>query len=36
VLAETARQAFPPAPDREVAVERPAEGTSPLPEGMAP
>jgi len=36
VLAETARQAALPGPDEQEAGEQPAEGASPLPEGMAP
>jgi drug/metabolite transporter (DMT)-like permease len=36
VLAETARQAALPPPDEQGAGEQPAEGASPLPEGMAP
>ena len=36
VLAETARQATLPRPDEQEAGEQPAEGASPLPEGMAP
>jgi drug/metabolite transporter (DMT)-like permease len=36
VLAETARQDAHPRPDRSEANSRPAEGASPLPEGMAP
>jgi drug/metabolite transporter (DMT)-like permease len=36
VLAETARQAVLPVPAEDVAGTRPADGASPLPEGMAP